>query len=184
MSQSIFPVLRYRDARGAIAFLRDTLGFEPTAVHPPEGEDVAHAELAFAGQHLMLGSEPAAGAEDRLQGPLAPYLAVDDVDGHFERARRRRRRRLPAARHRLRLAGVRHPRPRGSGVERRELPAVGRGLIARGVPAQQPPARTALVLRDALAPPLRERHAVGDVALDVEEGGGGHGPKPALPAPS
>jgi uncharacterized glyoxalase superfamily protein PhnB len=87
MSQSIFPVLRYRDPRGAIAFLRDALGFEPTAVHPPEGEDVAHAELAFAGQHLMLGSEPAAGAEGRLQGPLAPYLAVDDVDAHFERAR-------------------------------------------------------------------------------------------------
>jgi uncharacterized glyoxalase superfamily protein PhnB len=87
MSQSIFPVLRYRDPRRAIAFLRDALGFEPTAVHPPEGEDVAHAELAFAGQHLMLGGEPAAGDEHRLQGPLAPYLAVDDVDGHFERAR-------------------------------------------------------------------------------------------------
>jgi uncharacterized glyoxalase superfamily protein PhnB len=87
MSQSIFPVLRYRDPRAAIAFLRDALGFEPTAVHPPEGEGVAHAELAFAGQHLMLGGEPAGGAEGRLEGPLAPYLAVDDVDAHFERAR-------------------------------------------------------------------------------------------------
>jgi uncharacterized glyoxalase superfamily protein PhnB len=87
MSQSIFPVLRYRDPRGAIAFLRDVLGFEPTAVHPPEGEDVAHAELAFAGQHLMLGSQPATDDQHRLQGPLAPYLAVDDVDRHFERAR-------------------------------------------------------------------------------------------------
>jgi uncharacterized glyoxalase superfamily protein PhnB len=87
MSQSIFPVLRYRDARGAIAFLHDVLGFEPTSVHPPEGEDVAHAELAFGGQHLMLGSEPAEGDTERLQGPLAPYLAVDDVDEHFERVR-------------------------------------------------------------------------------------------------
>jgi len=86
MSQSIFPVLRYRDARGAITFLHDVLGFEPTAVHPPEG-DVAHAELAFAGEHLMLGSEPRPDDASYLQGPLAPYLAVDDVDGHFARAR-------------------------------------------------------------------------------------------------
>ena len=85
MSQSLFPVLRYRDARGAIDFLRDVLGFEPTAVYPPEGDDVAHAELAFAGQHVMLGSEPPDEDEARLRGPLAPYVAVDDVDAHFER---------------------------------------------------------------------------------------------------
>lgn len=86
MSQSLFPVLRYRDPSGAIAFLRDVLGFEPTAVHPPEG-DVAHAELAFGGQHVMLGPEPSAGDETSLQGPLAPYVAVDDVKAHFERVR-------------------------------------------------------------------------------------------------
>jgi uncharacterized glyoxalase superfamily protein PhnB len=87
MSQTLFPVLRYRDARGAITYLRDVLGFEATAIHPPEGDDVAHAELAFGGQHLMVGSEPREGDEARLQGPLAPYVAVDDVDGHFARVR-------------------------------------------------------------------------------------------------
>jgi uncharacterized glyoxalase superfamily protein PhnB len=87
MSQSIFAVLRYEDPRGAIAFLRDVLGFEPTAVHPPEGDNVAHAELAFGGEHLMLGGEPAPDDATRMQGRLAPYLAVDDVDAHFERVR-------------------------------------------------------------------------------------------------
>lgn len=88
MPQSLYPVLRYRDARGAIAFLRDVLGFDVGAVHPPEGGDVAHAELSFAGEHLMLGTEPHEGDEGRLPGPLGPYVAVDDVEAHFERARR------------------------------------------------------------------------------------------------
>jgi len=87
MSQSIFPVLRYRNARAAITFLHDVLGFEATSVHPPEGDDVAHAELAFGGQLVMVGTEPAEGDENRLQGPLAPYVAVEDVEAHFERVR-------------------------------------------------------------------------------------------------
>jgi uncharacterized glyoxalase superfamily protein PhnB len=89
MSQSIFPVLRYRDARAAIAFLQDALGFDVASVHPGEGADVAHAELAFGGEHLMLGTEPAPDAPDRLQGPLGPYLvldAPDAVDAHHARA--------------------------------------------------------------------------------------------------
>ena len=63
---TISPTLRYRDARAAITFLEQAFGFEPAAVHEgPDGE-VAHAELAFDGGLVMLGT-----AADQTDG--APY---------------------------------------------------------------------------------------------------------------
>ena len=83
----IFPALRYRDARAAIEWLQQALGFEVVSVHE-DGGVVAHAELAFGDGMVMLGS--AGSGDERFDkgvGCSSVYLATDDVDAVFARAR-------------------------------------------------------------------------------------------------
>ncbi len=54
--QTIFPAVRYNDAKAAIAWLKSSLGFEEKEVCSGEGDTIAHAELAIAGNLIMLGS--------------------------------------------------------------------------------------------------------------------------------
>jgi uncharacterized glyoxalase superfamily protein PhnB len=81
----IFPAYRYRDASAAIDFLCRAFGFEAHATHM-DGDRVVHAELAFGSSMIMLGTSPATAPKS---DPLAMtiYVAVDDPDALFERAR-------------------------------------------------------------------------------------------------
>jgi uncharacterized glyoxalase superfamily protein PhnB len=87
MSATIYPTYKYRDARGAIDWLGRAFGFEPVAVHPPEGDTVAHAELRLGGAIIMLGSD---GAGDpnvhQAAGTGSAYVGTDDIDARYERA--------------------------------------------------------------------------------------------------
>jgi uncharacterized glyoxalase superfamily protein PhnB len=89
MSQHVFALLSYADARAAIKWLGDAFGFEPAAVHNDEVGRVAHAELRFRDSVVMLGDEAAASSplfRNHLgEGWL--YVAVEDPDGHYERAK-------------------------------------------------------------------------------------------------
>jgi uncharacterized glyoxalase superfamily protein PhnB len=87
MNAIIYPTYTYRDARAGIEWLRTAFGFEPLAIHPPEGGEVAHAELALDGAVIMLGSEGA--GDPRVHNPPgsgATYIATNDIDARFERA--------------------------------------------------------------------------------------------------
>jgi uncharacterized glyoxalase superfamily protein PhnB len=86
----IWPALRYRDARAAIRFLVDALGFEEVASYSGDTEDVvAHAELRGPnGGGVMLGSSS---REDSVLTELPPgtgsvYLVVPDADALYARA--------------------------------------------------------------------------------------------------
>jgi uncharacterized glyoxalase superfamily protein PhnB len=86
--QSIYPVLRYEDARGAIEFLERAFGFESHAVHDGEHGGVAHAELRFGEEYVMLGSTNE--GEERFNegaGRQSLYLVVDDPDALHARAK-------------------------------------------------------------------------------------------------
>lgn len=87
--QSIYPALRYRDARAAIAWLCEAFGVTEQMIVPGEGDAVAHAQLAFGGNLILVGSA-SDGSDGRLAvdtGPAWLYLVVDDPDAHFARAR-------------------------------------------------------------------------------------------------
>jgi uncharacterized glyoxalase superfamily protein PhnB len=77
---NVFPIIRYRDAHAGIAFLVDAFGFSKHAVH--EGDDgvVQHAELRYGDGMVMVGQR-----ENAV--PASVYIAVDDPDTHFERAK-------------------------------------------------------------------------------------------------
>jgi uncharacterized glyoxalase superfamily protein PhnB len=86
--QSIFPVLKYDDARAAIDFLERAFGFERHAVHDGENGGVAHAELRLGDEYVMLGSTGE--GDDRFNqgaGRYSLYVVVDDPDAHHARAR-------------------------------------------------------------------------------------------------
>jgi uncharacterized glyoxalase superfamily protein PhnB len=86
--QSIFPVLKYDDARAAIDFLERAFGFERHAVHDGENGGVAHAELKLGDEYVMLGSTGE--GDDRFNqgaGRYSLYVVVEDPDAHYARAK-------------------------------------------------------------------------------------------------
>jgi uncharacterized glyoxalase superfamily protein PhnB len=54
--QTIFPALRYRDARAAIAWLERAFDAKPHAVYDADDGTVAHAEVLVGDNILMLGN--------------------------------------------------------------------------------------------------------------------------------
>ena len=90
--QTIFPILRSNDARAAIRWLCATFGFVELFSVPESGPVVRHAQLQLGTNVIMLGS---ARSDDSIESPQALgaatqalYVWVDNVDAHFERARK------------------------------------------------------------------------------------------------
>jgi len=89
--QTIFPILRYDDARHAIRWLCRVFGFVEVFSVPESGKIVRHAQLKLGTNVIMLGSVR---RDDGMASPRAAgvatqalYVYVDDLDAHFERAR-------------------------------------------------------------------------------------------------
>jgi uncharacterized glyoxalase superfamily protein PhnB len=86
--QSIYPVMKYDDARAAIDFLERAFGFKRHAVYDGENGGVAHAELRLGDEYVMLGSTGE--GDDRFNqgaGRYSLYVVVDDPEAHHVRAR-------------------------------------------------------------------------------------------------
>jgi uncharacterized glyoxalase superfamily protein PhnB len=86
--QSIYPVMKYDDARGAIDFLERAFGFERHALYDGENGGVAHAEIRLGDEYVMLGSTGE--GDDRFNqgaGRYSLYVVVDDPDAHHARAK-------------------------------------------------------------------------------------------------
>ena len=88
---TIVPCLSYRDAPAAIAWLKEAFGFTENFVVPGPDDTIAHAQLAFDGGMVMVGSQ----RDDELQMRLpcdlggitqSIYIVVEDADAHYERA--------------------------------------------------------------------------------------------------
>lgn len=72
--QTIFPGLRYTDARAAIAWLQRAFGAEPHVVYDHPDGTVAHAELIIAGNIFMFGNT-------RDDDPVNPVRSPQQVHG-------------------------------------------------------------------------------------------------------
>ena len=79
MSATFYPSFRYPDADAAIAWLGDAFGFVAGGVHRDDSGRVRHAELWLDEAAIMLGEGEPSGGD--------AYLAVDDIDPLYERAR-------------------------------------------------------------------------------------------------
>jgi uncharacterized glyoxalase superfamily protein PhnB len=86
--QSLFPTLKYDDAHVAIDFLERAFGFQRHAVYEDANGAVAHAELRFGDDYVMLGSTSA--GEERFNqsaGHTSLYVVVDNPDALHDRAK-------------------------------------------------------------------------------------------------
>ncbi len=87
--QTIFPILRYNDARGAIRWLCSAFGFVEVFSVPETGKYVRHAQLKLGTNIIMLGSDrPHDGmARPLTLGAVTQSLHVENPDAHCDRAR-------------------------------------------------------------------------------------------------
>ena len=90
--QTIFPILRYHDARGAIQWLCATFGAVELFSVPASGDEVRHAQLELCSNIIMLGSvrpgEQMTSPKTLGAATQALCVYVEDLDAHFERVRR------------------------------------------------------------------------------------------------
>jgi uncharacterized glyoxalase superfamily protein PhnB len=88
---TVWPILSYRDARAALAFLRDAFGFEERAAYARDDDPsiIEHAEMRWPlGGGVMFGT---AGKDDspfgqRVPGNDSVYVVTDEPDALYERA--------------------------------------------------------------------------------------------------
>lgn len=83
---SIYPTLRYADAKAAIRFLVDAFGFTEKSVMENRDGTIAHAELAWPSGGLIMLGERRGGSDPFDTGRVVTYLALDDPDAHHARA--------------------------------------------------------------------------------------------------
>lgn len=89
--QTIFPVLRYEDARAAIQWLCTAFGFVELFSVPESGDFVRHAQLRLGSNIVMLGSvrpgEEMGTPRTLGRSTQALCVYVEDLGAHFDRAR-------------------------------------------------------------------------------------------------
>lgn len=83
---SIYPTLRYNDAKAAIRFLVDAFGFTEKSVMENDDGTIAHAELSWPGGGLVMLGQRRAEPSPFDTGRTVTYLALDDPDAHHARA--------------------------------------------------------------------------------------------------
>lgn len=90
--QRIIPMLNYRDCDAAIAFLVKAFGFEERQVYFMADDRIGHAELALGDNVIMLASVfhemDQTTPKDAGAWYSQVFCYVDDVDAHFERAKK------------------------------------------------------------------------------------------------
>jgi len=86
--QTYYPVLKYDDAHAAIDFLEKAFGFQRLHVYEGDKGGVAHAELKFADEVVMLGSVSEGDPRfNQGAGRTTVYVVVDDPDSLHARAK-------------------------------------------------------------------------------------------------
>ena len=90
---SIIPIMRYKNARTAIAWLCRTFGFEEHLVIAGNNNSIEHAQLILGECMIMLGSikNDSYGKYFKTPGDIdgmntqAPYIIIDKIDEHYQK---------------------------------------------------------------------------------------------------
>jgi uncharacterized glyoxalase superfamily protein PhnB len=86
---TVIPTLRYRDAPAAIRWLVEAFGFTEHLVVPGDNGHIAHAQLGWGDDGMVMLGSVSDGTDGRLPfdpGPSWVYVIVDDPDAHHARA--------------------------------------------------------------------------------------------------
>jgi len=91
MTQTIFPVLRYENAREAIDWLCNAFGFKLIFSVPTEGAMVRHARLMLGESVIMIGSTRIEEEQFKSPSTLGVYtqalcVYISDIESHYQQA--------------------------------------------------------------------------------------------------
>ncbi len=76
---NMYPFMRFNDAESALDWLSRAFGFKELAVYRGDDGVIHHAEISLGPGIVMFGQgDP---------GDHGVYVAVDDADAHYERAK-------------------------------------------------------------------------------------------------
>lgn len=76
---NVYPFMRFADASAALEWLSKAFGFEERAAYRNDEGVIHHAEISLGPGIIMFGQgDP---------GEHGVYVAVEDVDAHYERAK-------------------------------------------------------------------------------------------------
>jgi uncharacterized glyoxalase superfamily protein PhnB len=86
----VTPYLYYEDVAAALRFLAEAFGFHERLRMPGPGGKIMHAEMTCAGGLVMMGCPSADYKNPKRLGQTTQslYVYVDDVDAHYEQAKR------------------------------------------------------------------------------------------------
>jgi uncharacterized glyoxalase superfamily protein PhnB len=87
--QTITPYLLYEDVAAALDFLASAFGFKEVLRYTGEGGYVNHAEMTIGDGAIFLGDpgDDYRNPKKLGQDTVGIYVLVENVDGHYERAR-------------------------------------------------------------------------------------------------
>ncbi|HEY7256924.1 MAG TPA: VOC family protein [Solirubrobacterales bacterium] len=90
-TQTLFPVIRYRDPDAAIEWLGRAFGLTERVVHRDDSGNVMHAELELGDGTVMIGhADPSGwmggGPPQPLASTVSLYAVIEDPDAHHDRA--------------------------------------------------------------------------------------------------
>lgn len=83
-SQTIYPVIRYRDADAAIEWLGRAFGLGERVAYRDDSGALTHAELELGDQLIMLGQADPSG--EPLASTVSLYVVIEDADALHGRA--------------------------------------------------------------------------------------------------
>jgi uncharacterized glyoxalase superfamily protein PhnB len=75
---NIYPALSFNDPEAALGWLSRAFGFEEYVVYRTDEGAIQHAEMSLGAGMIMFGTG---------DGPTGVYVAVEDADSHYERAK-------------------------------------------------------------------------------------------------
>nr|MBI1230219.1 glyoxalase [Cytophagales bacterium] len=94
----IIPSIGYQDAKNAVKWLCEAFDFKENALYETEDGKVAHAQLTYKGNMIMLGSSDNGSEFSKLTKlptelggfvTQSPYIIIDDheIEAHYEKAK-------------------------------------------------------------------------------------------------
>ncbi len=92
--QVFYPAMRFLDGEAAIHWLTEAFGFEESASYRDDRGVIMHAEMRFRGALMFFGQERESDypvkppGDDRPTGSVYVAVPADEIEAHYERAKR------------------------------------------------------------------------------------------------
>ena len=90
-SGTMYPIVRYRDAKAAIEWLERAFGFERRAIYEGDDGRVQHGALRLGAGVIMIATAPPGDLSMRGASPNSDnqgiYVYIEDVEPHYQRAK-------------------------------------------------------------------------------------------------